>query len=192
MNASTMTAAQAGFAGWLAYRSITEKGPTITLSFKTAAGLEAGKTAIKYKAVEVGTVNTVRLSDDLSKVVVTATLDKGTEAYLNEGTQFWVERPRVGTEGISGLSTIVSGAYINFEPGDGAPSRTFAGLERPPLTPADRPGLRITLKAEKLGSLHVGAPVYFRQIQVGKVEDDRLASDHQHIEIDVFIEQPYA
>ena len=126
----------AGIGGWLAYRSITEQGPTITLSFKTASGLEAGKTVIKYKAVEVGTVNTVRLSDDLSKVVVTATLDKGTEAYLNQGTQFWVERPRVGAEGISGLSTIVSGAYINFEPGDGAPSRTFTGLERPPLTPA--------------------------------------------------------
>lgn len=182
----------AGIGGWLAYRSITEKGPTITLTFETATGLEAGKTAIKYKAVEVGTVNTVRLSEDISKVMVTATLDKGTEEYLTEGTQFWVERPRVGAGGISGLSTIVSGAYINFAPGDGTPVRTFTGLERPPLTPTDTPGLRITLKAEKLGSLHIGAPVYFRQIQVGKVEDDRLAPDHQYIEIDVFIEQPYA
>ena len=177
--------------GWLAYHSITNRGVPITLTFKTAQGLEAGKTKIKYKAVEVGMIDAIDVSDDLSHVVVHATLDKDAEPHLRDGTQFWVVRPRIGAGGISGLSTIVSGAYINIMPGPGAATRTFTGLEEPPVLDADVPGHKFILQASALGSLHIGAPVYFRRIKVGQVIGHELAEDNQHVNIHVFVEEPH-
>ena len=177
--------------GWLAYHSITNKGVPITVTFKTAQGLEAGKTKIKYKAVEVGIVDAINVSDDLSHVIVHGTLDKDAAPHLREGTQFWVVRPRIGSGGVSGLSTIVSGAYISIMPGPGATTRTFTGLEEPPVLDAEVPGHKFVLKANALGSLHVGAPVYFRRIKVGQVIGHELDEDNQHVNIHVFIEEPH-
>lgn len=177
--------------GWLAYKTISEKGPAITITFKTAAGLEAGKTKLKYKAVEVGKIDTVTISGDLSHVKVTATLDKEASRHLNEGTRFWVVRPRFGAEGISGLGTIVSGAYIEVEPGEGAPKLAFEGLEQPPVVKADTPGHKYVLRAKHLGSLGAGAPVYFRQIRVGEVLGHELADDERSVLIHVFVNSPH-
>jgi paraquat-inducible protein B len=178
--------------GTLAYKAITERGPTITIAFKTAEGLEAGKTRIKYKDVELGRVESISLSDDLSRVVVTASLSRQTERYLNTNTRFWVVRARIAAGEVYGLGTLFSGVYIAMEPGpDGDPRRDFVGLERPPVVTADFPGRRFRLRADRLGSLDIGAPVYYRQIRVGQVDSYDLEPDGLAVNIGIFIEAPY-
>lgn len=178
--------------GWLAYKALTEKGPTVTITFQSAEGLEAGKTKVRYKDVEVGKVEAINLSEDLSKVVVTASLVKGAENYLNEETRFWVVRARVGGGQVSGLGTLFSGAYIGIDPGEGKESmRHFVGLEKPPPVAMDTPGRKFTLRAEKLGSLDVGSPVHFRQIKVGQVVGYDLAPAGRAVNIEIFIHEPH-
>lgn len=175
--------------GWLAFHEIRSRGPTFTITFETADGLVAGKTKIEYKSVEVGTVDTIRISDDDSHVIVTCSGVREHANRLTEGAQFWVVRPRIGAGGVSGLGTLVSGAYIAGLPGtaDGKPVRHFKGLETPPIAPDDAPGLKVKLHAEELGSLGVGSPVLHRQIQVGAVEGHSLADDGKSVEIELYI-----
>ncbi len=178
--------------GWLAYKGLSEKGPTVTISFESAEGLEAGKTNVKYKDVEVGQVETIRFNADLSRVLVTAELVKEAEPYLTEHTRFWVVRPRVTASGVSGLGTIFSGAYIGMDPGKvGASARRFEGLEIPPVVTTGMPGRDFLLKATTLGSLEIGAPVYYRQIQVGQVIGYELDHKGEFLTIKVFINAPH-
>ena len=178
--------------GWLAYEAITEKGPTITITFESAEGLEAGKTKINYKDVEIGQVESILLSDDLGHVIVTADLVKESESYLTENTRFWVTRARIGAGQVSDLGTLFSGAYIGIDPGKpGKPSRSFKGLETPPIVTADLPGRHFMLKAEKLSSLDVGWPIYYRQIKVGQVVAYELEKNGQAFDIKIFIHAPY-
>ncbi len=178
--------------GWLAYKAVTEKGPTITITFKSAEGLEAGKTKIKFKDVEVGQVEEIRLSPDLSQVMVTAQLTKDAKDYLSENTRFWVVRARVAGGGVSGLGTLFSGAYIGMDPGKpGGKARSFKGLETPPIVTTDLPGRHFMLKALTRGSLDVGDPVYFRQIQVGQVVAYEMEKDGQAVDIKIFIHSPH-
>src|SRR3954447_9071775 len=132
---------------FLAYRAYTEKGPTITLTFQTAEGLEAGKTKLRYLDVEVGTARTVAIAPDLKHIIVSAEMVPGAEAYLRERTSFWIVKPRIGVGGVSGLGTLLSGAYIGLAPGEGASTRAFAGLEEPPPIDANQAGRRYTLTA---------------------------------------------
>ena len=128
--------------GWLAFKALSEKGPTITITFKTAEGLEAGKTKIKYKDVEIGQVQSIDVSEDLSHVVLTAELGKRSKPYLTEDTRFWVVRARVAAGEVSGLGTIFSGAYIGIDPGKpgvAPPALSFTGLEIPPVITAGLP-----------------------------------------------------
>ncbi len=175
---------------WLAYKTISEMGPTITITFVDGGGLEAGKTKIKYKAVEIGHVESVEISEDLEGVTVTAKLKKNAEPHLSENTKFWVVRPRVGVGGISGLETLVSGAYIGIDPADGPPSRSFVGLEKPPGKLSREEGTEYHLEAERLGSLQPGSPVYFRGIRVGRVLHYDLEAD-QRVDIHIFIQAPH-
>ncbi|MBW1980489.1 MAG: MCE family protein [Deltaproteobacteria bacterium] len=178
--------------GWLAYKAYTEKGPTITITFKTAEGLEAGKTKIKYKEVEVGTVENITLSKDLSHVVVTAELVKGAEKYLSAKTRFWVVRARVAAGKVTGLGTLFSGAYIGMEPVKGEePVYSFKGLEIPPVVTSGEPGRSFLLRADRLGSLDIGSPVYFRQIKVGEVVSYKLDEDGRSVHIEVFVHAPH-
>lgn len=178
--------------GWLAYKGLSEKGPIVTISFESAEGLEAGKTKLKYKDVEVGQVETIRFNEDLSRVIITAELVKEAEPYLTENTRFWVVRPRVTASGVSGLGTIFSGAYIGMDPGkEGAPERTFKGLEIPPVVTTAMPGRVFLLKAATLGSLDIGSPVYYRQIQVGQVIGYELDKQGQSLSIKIFINAPH-
>jgi paraquat-inducible protein B len=178
--------------GWLAYRAITEKGPTIAISFKTAEGLEAGKTKIKYKDVEVGKVESIDVSEDLSHVIVTAELLKGAEPYLTEKTRFWVVRARLAAGEVSALGTLFSGAYIAIEPAkEGAPRLKFEGLEVPPVVTRDLPGRHFVLKSERLYSLDIGSPIYYRQLKVGKVVSYKLEEDQKTILFQVFIDDPH-
>jgi paraquat-inducible protein B len=178
--------------GWLAYKGLSEKGPTVTISFESAEGLEAGKTKVKHKDVEVGQVETVRFNADLSRVLVTAELVKEAGPYLTENTRFWVVRPRVTASGVSGLGTIFSGAYIGMDPGkEGESARKFEGLEIPPVVTTGMPGREFLLKATTLGSLEIGAPVYYKQIQVGQVIGYELDQKGQFLTIKIFINAPH-
>src|SRR5260221_9359256 len=136
---------------WLAYTTFSERGPTITIDFKTAAGLEAGKTRIKYRDIELGIVDRIEPSPDLSHVSVSAKMNKQAEGHLTDKTQFWVVRPRLGLTGLSGLETLVSGAYIEMDPDKGVPTRKFVGLETPPVVRADVPRSEFTLTTNRRG-----------------------------------------
>jgi paraquat-inducible protein B len=178
--------------GWLAYRTIAEKGPTVTIDFKTAEGLEAGKTKVKFKDVEIGLVEDVTIKPDLSGVVVTASLSKEVEAHLSVKTRFWVVRPRLGAGGVSGLSTLVSGAYVEMDPGEkGAIAKEFVGLELPPLVRAETRGKTFNLKAEKLGSFSHGSPIYYRGFKAGQVLGFELEEDNKTVAVHIFINEPY-
>ena len=178
--------------GWLIYKAISEKGPEITISFKTAEGLEAGKTKIKCRDVEIGQVQEITLSRDLNQVIVKAQLIKEAAAFLSENSRFWVVRARVSASSVTGLSTVFSGAYIDIDPG--APGKKvlhFEGLEEPPIVTTWEKGRHFDLLAERKGSLDVGAPVYYRQIEVGRVAAYSLAPDGTGITFKVFIRDPY-
>jgi paraquat-inducible protein B len=178
--------------GWLTYKAITEKGPAITITFQSAEGLEAGKTKIKFKDVEVGQVEEIHLSEDLSQVIVKAQLTRDAKDYLSVNTRFWVVRARVAGGGVSGLGTLFSGAYIGMDPGKpGNPAWSFKGLETPPIVTTDLPGRHFTLMAERLGSLDIGRPVYFRQIQVGQVVAYYMEKTGRAVYIKIFIHKPY-
>lgn len=177
---------------WLAARAVHERGPVITITFKTAEGLEAGKTKIRYKDVEVGQVEAIRLSDDLAHVIVTAEMTKDAGRFLTETTRFWVVRARLAAGEVSGLGTLFSGAYVGLDPGAGGEStRQFKGLDTPPAVTTDLPGRHFQLQADRLGSLDVGAPVYFRRIKVGQVVSYRLEPDGKAVSIRVFIASPH-
>ncbi len=176
---------------WLVYKAVSEKGPTITISFKSAEGLEAGKTKIKYKDVELGQVTEIRLTPDLSRVRVTAELVKAAEDFLSANTKFWVVRARVAAGQVSGLGTLFSGAYIGLDPGKpGMPGTQFVGLETPPVVTTDLPGRHFRLHASRLGSIDIGAPVYYRQIKVGQVVSYKLEEDGQAVTIRIFVNDP--
>mgnify|MGYP000698787561 CR=1 FL=1 len=177
--------------GWLAYTTISEMGPTITITFNNGEGLEAGKTKIKYKSVDIGMVETVEISEDLSQVIATATMHKKTESHLTDNTKFWIVRPRVGFGGISGLETLVSGAYIDADPRPGESTGVFMGLDDPPGVTAFEDGSQYRLRAEKLGSCYPGAPVFLRGIKVGRILGHELAPDNQSVFIDFFIQAPH-
>ena len=177
---------------WLGYKAISEKGPSITITFASADGLEAGKTKIKFKDVEIGKVDSIVLSEDATKVVVTAQMVKEAEPFLTDRTKFWVVRPRISGGSVSGLSTVLSGAYIGIDGSkQGVPTRQFIGLEVPPVVTIGQPGRHFVLQADTLGSLDIGAPVYFRQIQVGQVVSYALSKDGHSVDIKIFVEAPH-
>ena len=175
----------------VAYRTIANKGPTITLTMKDGSGMEAGKTKIKYLDVEVGVLQTVELSEDGQLVLATAAMDKSAKGHLTEGTLFWKVSPRVSLSGISGLGTLVSGEYITLLPGPGKLARKFELLESPPLTAEHRNALAIELVADKLGSISLGSPVTYRSITVGEVEKYELQDESRDFKIHVLINRPY-
>jgi paraquat-inducible protein B len=172
----------------LAYRAIQERGIEVTILFESAEGLVADKSKVKYREVEIGTVDDVALRD-VDHVVVTCTLDKEAASYLTESALFWVVRPRVGSGRISGLGTLVSGSYLTLRPGkeDDAAAREFTGLEVPPLADDDEPGLPLVLHTAHLGGLDAGSPVFFRDIHVGDVLSYKLAQDGRTVDVHVAI-----
>lgn len=173
-------------------------GPTATVHFQTAEGLEAGKTQVRYKEVTVGLVERVNLNADRTGVVVTIRVDKDAATLLREGTVFWVVRPRLTLSGVSGLGTLLSGSYIGLDPVGGQGKNgvqgerksDFIGLEIPPEVAQDRAGKRFTLHANDLGSLDVGSPLYYRRIAVGQVVSYRLAQGGDGVDVQVFVDAP--
>jgi paraquat-inducible protein B len=182
----------AAVAGWLVYTTFAEKGPTVSISFKAATGLEAEKTKVKLKDLDVGTVTSLTIAPDLSHVIVTAELHKELERHLGSDTRFWVVRPMLTASGVSGLSTLISGSYIEIDPVAGPIENEFVGLETPPLVRSDDPGREFVLTAETLGSVGRGSPISFRGITAGEVMGYALAEDNDNVEINIFVKDPYS
>ncbi len=175
----------------IAIQQILSEGPAITIVFKSAQGVEAGKTFIKYKDVNIGQVTAVELTDEFTRVQVTAKIAKSAAGLMVDDAKFWVVEPRVSLSGVSGLSTLLSGNYIGFEAGQSSSrQRKFVGLDVPP-TITDQPGRKFVLQANDLGSLGIGSPIYFRRLTVGQVAAYDLAADGKSVSITVFINAPY-
>jgi len=182
----------AGLVIWLGWRSLADRGPMITIAFKAAEGLQAGQTKIQHRDVDVGTVQSVELTPDMSRVIVHARMTRQAAPYLNEKTRFYVVAPHVGIGGISGLSTIVSGSYIEMYPGkDGDSKRHFVALDEPPIILPDTPGRSFTLETPDLGSLSRGSPISYNGVSVGEVEGYTLAPDGTHVTVTAFIRAPW-
>lgn len=176
----------------LILRTWLEAGPRIVIEFRTAEGLEPGKTEVRYKEVVVGRVEKVSLSDDRKKVLATVQLDRKVASIAVEDTTFWVVRPRIGTAGVSGLSTLFSGSYIGVDGGTSAKERSqFVGLEAPPYVLRGEPGRSFVLRAQDLGSLDVGSPLYYRRTRVGRVVGYALNPKNDELLVQVFVESPY-
>ncbi len=177
---------------WVAVTRVLSEGPDITIVMKSAEGLEAGKTKIHYNGVDIGTVTKIELSEDHQHVIMTAQMAPRTEAFLVEDTKFWVVRPRVSGANVTGLGTLISGAYIGVEIGSSKESkRDFTALEIPPVITGEIPGRFFILKTPDLGSLDTGTPIYFRRLQVGQVASYELDKDGRNLTVKVFVQTPY-
>ena len=175
----------------LLVRNWENAGPQITISFLSGEGVQVGKTLIKYRDVTVGHVSAVVLSTDHQTVLVNADLSKDVASLLKADTQFWIVRPRIGVGSVSGLGTLLTGVYIGMKTGAATlDERHFIGLENPPALSHGPRGRELMLHAARAGSLGIGAPVYFRQFQVGRVIDENLLSDGS-TRVTLFVEAPY-
>lgn len=180
--------------GWLAWQAYSQAGVKIEVFFDSGEGIVPGKTEVIYKGMPIGKVTELSLDEGRSIRGVRARLemDSSFSKQLRQNTRFWLVKPSVSLAGITGLETLVSGNYIAVNPGDGELSTSFEALLSPPPLPDTKPGLHLTLKADRLGSLNSASPVFYRQIQVGQVKSFKLAADNTTVEINVFIEPAYA
>jgi paraquat-inducible protein B len=177
---------------WLASRSLAGRGPDIDISFTSAHGLEAGQSTIQHRSVVIGTVESLELTKDMSRVIVHARMKRSAEPSLTSNARFYIVAPRVSAEGISGLSTLVSGSYIEMTPGKGGqPQHEFAGLDDPPLQAPDAPGRSFLLKADDLGSLTRGSQITYHGVVVGEVQGYTLNQASQEVGVTVFVRAPY-
>jgi paraquat-inducible protein B len=182
----------AGIVVWLAWRALVDRGPEITIEFKAAEGLIAGQTKVQHRDVDVGSVESVEITPDMLRVVVRARMTRQAAPFLNENTRFYVVAPHVGVGGISGLSTIVSGSYIEMVPGrDGKELRKFVALDEPPILPPDAQGRFFTLESTDLGSLTRGSPISYHGVSVGEVEGYLLADNGSHVTVTAFVRSPW-
>ena len=166
-------------------------GPKVVVSFLTAEGLEAKKTQVKYKNVVIGTVTDITLSDDRTHILATIELNQSAAPFTRADTQYWVVRPRIGAHGISGVDTLLSGAFISADAGSSEKTeKNFTGLETPPPVTFGERGKRFILHTDDLGSLDIGSPVYFRRIQVGQVVAYELAKDGKGVDVEIFVNSP--
>lgn len=178
--------------GALFIRMAVQRGPRITISLMTADGLEAGKTRVRYKEVEIGTLDDLHLSADRARVLADVRLNDSAKPFAACDTRYWVVRPRIGMTGVSGLSTAISGTYIAADIGHASrPCKAFTGLETPPAVTSDQKGKLFVLHADSLGSLTAGSPVLFRHVQAGRVLDYSLSPDGPEVIINVFVNAPY-
>ncbi|CAD6525214.1 intermembrane transport protein PqiB [Paraburkholderia sabiae] len=176
----------------LVVKSVLEKGPTINITFVSAEGLEPGKTKVKYKDVDIGFVKSIKLAKNHSRVNVEVQLTKEAEDFAVKDSRFWVVRPRIGASGVSGLGTLLSGAYIGVDGGRSTETQTqFVGLESPPAVTVDQKGRQFTLRGESLGSIDIGSPVFYRRVQVGQVTGFSLDKDGTGVTLQVFVSAPF-
>ncbi|WP_410175156.1 intermembrane transport protein PqiB [Pectobacterium brasiliense] len=177
---------------WILFYHFSHQGPQITLITSNAEGIEAGKTAIKSRSVDVGVIESVVLSDDLHRVEIKARLHDGMDKLLKQDSAFWVVKPQIGREGVSGLGTLLSGAYIELQPGASKEGKSeFTLLDAPPLASPDAKGIRVILDSDQSGQLNAGDPVLFRGYRVGSVETSEFDPKARKMRYQLFISAPY-
>jgi paraquat-inducible protein B len=183
----------AAIGAWLAYDTLSKRGPLVTITFLSAEGLQAGQSRVRHKDVEMGVVQTVALTKDAQHVVVTVRMNGEATHLLTDKTRFWVVKPRFFAGAVSGLETLVSGSYIEMlpSPSGGTTKRDFAGLEDPPVLETDTPGSTFLLKAPRIGNMNLGSPIYYRDLTVGQVLGWDIADMADSVTIHAFIRQPY-
>ncbi|HYZ22026.1 MAG TPA: MlaD family protein [Rhodopila sp.] len=180
--------------GWLAWSTLSQRGPLITITFQTAEGLQANQSHVRHKDVDMGVVTKVQLAPDRKGVEVTVRMSREAEPLLTEGARFWVVRPRFFAGSLEGLQTLFSGSYIDLLPapgGGGEPKREFVGLENPPVLQSDVPGRTFLLKAQRIGSLNLGSPIMFRDLDVGEVLGWDIGEMAREITVHVFVRAPF-
>jgi paraquat-inducible protein B len=176
--------------GMLVHAKLQE-GPSIVITFDSASGLQAGKTLVKYKEVVVGTVSSVELNDD-DRVMATVQFQKSAQRLLHADTRFWIVRPQIGPGGVSGIDTLLSGAYVAVDPGTARNAKkTYTALDNPPMVTSGEQGRSFVLKTDDLNSLNVGSPLFFRHIEVGRVSAYSLDSGSKSVSVHVFVRAPY-
>ncbi len=178
---------------WLAWDTLSKEGPTITVAFDTAEGLQPGQSQLKFKDIVFGTVKSLKLAPDNSHVVVTIATTHEATPLLTDKTVFWVVKPRLFAGSVSGLETLLSGSYVGMMPGAtaGKPKRVFKGREDPPILSENVPGHIFLLKAKRLGSISLGSPIFYRDLSVGEVAGWDIADMADYVTIHAFVRAPY-
>ena len=178
--------------GWMVFQNLIEENAKIEVTFKSAAGIEAGKTLLKVRDIVVGKVTAVEFTKDLGVIKVAMEFEGIGPEHITDKTRFWVVKPRIGAGGVSGMDTLLSGAYIEADPGEGGePAVKFTGMEEPGVYQLGNPGTSYRLEASTLGSLSRGSPIKYRDVAVGQVTRYKLAEDSVSVDIEVFIRAPY-
>jgi paraquat-inducible protein B len=181
-------------AGWLIYKNLQQNGPLITIFFNNGNGLQVNQTILKYHGVRVGEVHSLQLSKDLNKVVVQVRLLRSAEGLARQGSQFWIVRPEVNSAGLHGLETIVSGPYIQAKPGTGSGKlqKLFVGTDESPVDDNSNNKYEIVVTTPQITTMSIGAPVYYRGVEVGQVSYFGLSDTAQQINVHLLIETNYA
>jgi paraquat-inducible protein B len=179
--------------GWLAWDTLSKEGPTIKIAFDSGEGLQAGQSQLRYKDIVFGTVKSLELAPDRTHVIVTVATTRQAEPLLAEETQFWVVKPRFFAGNVSGLETLLSGSYIGMLPAakPGKSRRDFVGREDPPVLGAFVPGRTFLLKSKRIGSVSIGSPIFFRDLNVGEVLGWDIADMAEYVTIHAFVRAPY-
>jgi len=175
----------------MGFHELYNRGPEITIDFADGSGVEAGKTLLEYKGVPAGTVAAVELKPGLGGVRIRLRLKRDAASLADAGARFWIVHPEIGFSGVRGLETLVTGVRLNVLPGNGPPAKRFTGLEAPPAPDVTDQGRAFELRSDRLGSLTTGAPVFYREFKVGKVEASRLSDDSTAVLIRIHIDSPY-
>lgn len=180
-------------AGFLVWHTYSQRGPTITITFRGAEGLTAGQSQLRYRDVVMGTVQDISLAPDLQHVIMTIRTTREAEPLLTQHARFWVVKPRLFAGSLTGLDTLLSGSYIQVAPSGpgGEAQRHFTGLEDPPLLTTEEPGRTFLLRADRIGSISLGSPVFYRDIEVGQVLGWDFADMAESVTIHAFIRSPY-
>lgn len=184
--------AAAAVAAWIIYAEVISKGPTLHIYFDNAAGLQAGKSQIKFRGVQIGNVDALELTEDNRRIRATISLKRSAQNVARQGSIFWIVKPQIGLNQITGLQTIMGGDYVTVQPGSGKRQTEFQASPEPPPTQKQLPGRRVMLLAEKLGTVKQHSPVLYHGVQVGEVEDAGLGPTAQAVRIYLNIDRKYA
>lgn len=184
--------AAAALAGWVFYHELARKGPQLHIYFDNVEGLQAGNSKVKFRGVEIGKVDAVELTKDDQLARVTVTLERSAQTVARQGSLFWVVKPQIGLNRVTGLQTIMGGEFITVLPGSGKKQTEFLGVPEPPASQKEEPGLRVVLLGESLGSIKQHSPVLYRGVQVGEVHDSSLGPEAQTVWIYLDIYRKYA
>lgn len=183
----------AALGAWLIWKTFSDRGPQITISFQSAEGLVAGQSRVRHKDVEMGVIEQIDLSPDLKRVILTVRMNRASAPLLTDKARFWIVKPRVFAGSVTGLQTIISGSYVEFRPSTeaGEPQRSFVGLEDPPVIQADTAGREFRLKADRIGSINLGSPIFFRDLSVGEVLGWDVSEMAESVTIHAFVRAPF-